>query len=98
MSWKTDFYPITLEANDYLSYYSNRFDFVEVNLGDGTGRMNADSTRVDSTYGFLSKYARVCSEQTPDDFHFAIRIPKAILFPTPDGTSNLAGGSISRQD
>ena len=31
-SW-TDFYPSTLDAKDYLAYYSKVFDFVEIDLG-----------------------------------------------------------------
>jgi hypothetical protein len=51
--------------------------------------------RDDSGYAFLSKYARVWSQQTAADFHFAIRIPKAILMPSQNGNSTFVDGDKS---
>lgn len=62
MPWKGQFYPATLNPKDYLSYYSRVFDFVEVNLGDGT-------------YDRLASMAANWHKQTPMDFRFSVRVP-----------------------
>jgi DNA polymerase IV (archaeal DinB-like DNA polymerase) len=94
MPWKAEFYPPELDSKDYLSFYSSRFDFVEINLGEGY-RQNDGSMRNDTTYSFLSKYARVWSERTPDNFRFSIRIPKTILFTTGNTSPNFADREVS---
>lgn len=54
-SW-TDFYPSTLDAKDYLAYYSKVFDFVEIDLGrpqqeqQKTGRGEDKTTNNDKNY------------------------------------------------
>lgn len=81
MPWKTEFFPTDLDSKEYLSHYSRHFDFVELNLSNGTGSENSDS----SSYGFIGKCASAWSKQTPDNFRFAIRLPMNILFDVPNG-------------
>jgi DNA polymerase IV (archaeal DinB-like DNA polymerase) len=54
-SW-TEFYPSTLDGKDYLAYYSNVFDFVEIDLGrpqqgqQKTGRGEHKTMNIDENY------------------------------------------------
>ncbi len=65
--WKSQFYPATLNPKDYLSYYSRVFNFVEVNLGDGTDDR-------------LSSIAANWHKQTPQDFRFSVRVPWPVAY------------------
>ena len=62
--WKRHFYPNELDNRYWLSYYSQIFDFVEI-----------DSTfyRIPSTYMITN-----WSKRTPDNFKFAVKFPKVI--------------------
>ncbi len=62
--WEQTFYPAGLGASDYLAYYAEHFDTVEV-----------DSTfyRTPSLQTVRKWYA-----QTPTDFRFAVKIPQVI--------------------
>jgi uncharacterized protein YecE (DUF72 family) len=62
--WKGPFYPNELDNKYWLSYYSQIFDFVEI-----------DSTfyRMPSTF-MVNNW----SKRTPDNFRFAVKFPKVI--------------------
>jgi len=62
--WKGTFYPKKLETKDYLSYYSNFFKFVEIDL----------------TYYHIPSRSTVRSwkVKTPEDFKFSLKFPKQI--------------------
>ena len=62
--WKGFFYPDTLTAKDYLSYYAEHFNAVEI---------NSTFYRKPTLKTLESWYA-----QTPDDFLFFIKIPQTI--------------------
>lgn len=96
MPWKAEFFPTDLDSKEYLSHYSRHFDFVELNLSNGTESENGDS----SSYGFIGKFASAWSKQTPDNFRFAIRIPTNILFDTQNGgfkTAESTGSAIAER-
>ena len=62
--WKGTFYPDGLDNRYWLSYYSQIFDFVEI-----------DST----FYRMPSKFmVNNWSKRTPDNFRFAMEFPKVI--------------------
>ncbi|HSF51529.1 MAG TPA: DUF72 domain-containing protein, partial [Nitrososphaeraceae archaeon] len=62
--WKGHFYPVDLDNRYWLSYYSQIFDFVEI-----------DSTfyRIPSSF-MVSNW----NKRTPDNFRFAVKFPKVI--------------------
>jgi uncharacterized protein YecE (DUF72 family) len=62
--WKGHFYPKELDNKYWLSYYSQIFDFVEI-----------DSTfyRIPSTF-MVNNW----NKRTPDNFRFAVKFPKVI--------------------
>jgi uncharacterized protein YecE (DUF72 family) len=62
--WKEHFYPVDLENKYWLSYYSQIFDFVEI-----------DSTfyRIPSSF-MVNNW----SKRTPDNFKFAVKFPKIV--------------------
>ena len=62
--WKGPFYPEDLDNRYWLSYYSQIFDFVEI-----------DSTfyRIPSSF-MVSNW----NKRTPDNFRFAVKFPKII--------------------
>ena len=63
-SWQGPLYPPNLENRNWLSYYSNVFDFVEI-----------DST----FYRIPAKYmVQNWANRTPDDFRFTAKFPKII--------------------
>jgi uncharacterized protein YecE (DUF72 family) len=78
-TWSGVFYPVTLHSNDYLSYYSKVFDFAEVDLNRDTSPeyVNTGTT----TTGRLSNRLlfKKWAESTPENFRFAIRLPKQII-------------------
>ncbi len=62
--WKGSFYPEGLDNKYWLSYYSQIFDFVEI-----------DST----FYRIPSKFmVNNWNKRTPDNFRFAVKFPKVI--------------------
>jgi DNA polymerase IV (archaeal DinB-like DNA polymerase) len=77
-TWSSEFYPITLHSNDYLSYYSKVFDFVEVDLNRRMSYVymntNIATTKLPNKLLF-----RKWAENTPDNFRFAIKLPKQIV-------------------
>lgn len=91
MPWKAEFFPTDLDSKEYLSHYSRHFDFVELNLSNGSGSENSDG----SSYGFIGKYASAWSKQTPDGFRFAIRIPTNILLDAQNGDFKTAESTSS---
>jgi uncharacterized protein YecE (DUF72 family) len=64
VDWARAFYPRSLRAGDYLSYYSRHFNTVEL----------------DTTFHAVPPVARVkhWAGVTPDDFRFCVKTPKAI--------------------
>ncbi|HET7644051.1 MAG TPA: DUF72 domain-containing protein [Nitrososphaeraceae archaeon] len=62
--WKGHFYPKDLDNRYWLSYYSQIFDFVEI-----------DSTfyRIPSSF-MVNNW----NKRTPDNFRFAVKFPKVI--------------------
>ena len=71
-TWSSEFYPGTLHSSEYLSYYSKVFDFTEVDLNNRSlpAYTNTTSRR---PYKFLFKK---WAKSTPNEFRFAIKIPK----------------------
>ncbi len=63
-SWVSRFYPVNLKASEYLNFYSNVFDSVEI----------------DSTFYMIPDKKTVISwkEHTGDLFHFTAKIPQII--------------------
>ena len=81
-TWSSEFYPITLHSNDYLSYYSKVFDFVEVDLNRKTSvHKNTDiATTTTTTTKLPNKLLfKKWAENTPDNFRFAIKLPWQIV-------------------
>ena len=63
-SWDGHFYPKGTEPKEYLPYYANVFDFVEI-----------DSTFYRMPYRFMGiRWSKI----TPDDFRFAAKFPRSI--------------------
>jgi uncharacterized protein YecE (DUF72 family) len=62
--WEGPFYPAGMPANDYLTYYADRFSIVEV----------------DSTFYRIptARMVQGWEDRTPDDFRFALKIPRVI--------------------
>ena len=62
--WKGHFYPADLDNRYWLSYYSQIFDFVEL----------------DSTFYRIPSLFMVnnWNKRTPDNFRFAVKFPKSI--------------------
>ncbi len=109
--WKDGFYPASIDSSQYLKYYSTIFDFVEVNLSDSAYGQNVKGTLSRSGRGFAEtkdtsghwfrSLAQGWTHQTPEHFHFAIRIPGNVLFSNPkiaaqpDSASDLISTSES---
>jgi DNA polymerase IV (archaeal DinB-like DNA polymerase) len=74
-TWITEFYPVTLHSKDYLSYYSKVFDFAEVDLNRSTSSAYTNTTSRFPNKLLFKKWA----ESTPDNFRFAIKLPKQII-------------------
>lgn len=81
-SW-TDFYPSTLDAKDYLAYYSKVFDFVEIDLArpqqvqQKTGRGEHKTINTDENFSALptKNTIKKWSEHTPHSFRFTLKLP-----------------------
>jgi DNA polymerase IV (archaeal DinB-like DNA polymerase) len=69
-TWAKDFFPITLEPENYLAYYSNIYDFAEVDLSTSS-----------SFYGrLLNKFTfRKWAKNSNDNFRFALKLPAEII-------------------
>lgn len=65
-TWAKNFYPDGLDPANYLSYYSNVFNFVHIDL--------ENSAYTPNSY-LLKKWL----DDTPDNFRFSIRIPQKII-------------------
>ncbi|HEX5904886.1 MAG TPA: DUF72 domain-containing protein [Candidatus Nitrosocosmicus sp.] len=65
-TWAKNFYPDGLDSMYHLSYYSNIFNFVHIDLG------NSDYTPNSS---LMEKWLN----DTPDNFRFSIRIPQKVI-------------------
>ncbi|WP_415309692.1 DUF72 domain-containing protein [Candidatus Nitrosocosmicus sp. FF01] len=65
-TWEKNFYPDGLEPSHYLSYYSNIFNFVHLDLGK-SNTLPSSST--------FNKW----SSDTPDNFRFSVRVPQDII-------------------
>ena len=68
-TWAKDFYPATLEPENYLEYYSNIYDFAEVDLSSS------------SVYsGFLNKFTfKKWAKNSHDNFRFTLKLPGGII-------------------
>src|SRR5437667_985035 len=64
-SWRPGFYPEGTRPDQFLSYYSQRFDTVE---------LNTTGYRLPAEEQFLR-----WAEQTPPEFRFAVKLPVARL-------------------
>jgi DNA polymerase IV (DinB-like DNA polymerase) len=69
-TWVKDFYPATLEPENYLEYYSNIYDFAEVDLSSGGS----------SVYSrFLNEFTfRKWTKNSHDNFRFTLKVPGEI--------------------
>jgi uncharacterized protein YecE (DUF72 family) len=67
-TWAKDFYPATLEPENYLEYYSNIYDFAEVDLSSS------------SVYSrLLNKFTfRKWAKNSHDNFRFTLKLPEGI--------------------
>ena len=63
-SWRPGFYPATLQPGEFLTFYSERLDAVE---------LNATKYRLPSEAQFRS-----WAEQVPDGFRFAVKAPEGV--------------------
>jgi uncharacterized protein YecE (DUF72 family) len=65
-TWVKDFYPAILEPENYLEYYSNIYDFAEVDLSSGS-----DYSK------FLNKFTfRKWIKNSHDNFRFTLKLPR----------------------
>lgn len=84
--WVGPFYPEGMPARDFLRYYADQFDTVEV----------------DSTYYAIPSAATVdgWAEKTPEDFLLSAKFPRAVVHggegAKPDGTKLLSGDEALR--
>ncbi len=79
-TWSNEFYPITLHSNDYLSYYSKVFDFVEIDLNRRTSSLYKNQDIATTTTKLPNKLLfKKWAENTPDNFRFAIKLPWQIV-------------------
>ena len=74
-----EFYPITLHSNDYLSYYSKVFDFVEIDLNRRTCSLYKNQDIATTTKLPNKLLFKKWAENTPDNFRFAIKLPWQIV-------------------
>jgi len=65
-TWAKNFYPDGLDHTQYLSYYSNIFNFIHIDLGNISYTPN------------LPTFKKWLNE-TPDNFRFSIQIPQDII-------------------
>jgi len=65
-TWAKNFYPDGLDHARYLSYYSNIFNFIHIDLGNNNCTPNS------------STFKKWLSE-TPDNFRFSMQVPQDII-------------------
>ena len=65
-TWAKNFYPNGLDPMYHLSYYSNIFNFVHIDIGN-------------SEYAPNSSLLKKWLNETPDNFRFSIRIPQMVI-------------------
>ncbi len=71
--WAKDFFPIALEPKNYLTYYSNIYDFAEVDLSNI--RSNNDfHGRLPNKFTF-----RKWAKNSNDNFRFTLKLPTEII-------------------
>lgn len=69
-TWVKDFYPATLEPENYLEYYSNIYDFAEVDLTSGGSGVYSR---------FLNEFTfRKWTKNSHDNFRFTLKVPGEI--------------------
>lgn len=70
-----------LHSNDYLSYYSKVFDFVEIDLNRRTSSLykNQDIATTITTKLPNKLLFKKWAKNTPDNFRFAIKLPWQIV-------------------
>ena len=70
-TWAKDFYPATLEPENYLEYYSNIYDFAEVDLSSSSS----------SVYSrLLNKFTfRKWAKNSHGNFRFTLKLPGGII-------------------
>ena len=78
-TWSAEFYPVTLHSNDYLSYYSKVFDFAEVDLNRRSTSSAYTNTTTTASRLANKLLFKKWAESTPDNFRFAIKLPKQII-------------------
>jgi DNA polymerase IV (DinB-like DNA polymerase) len=81
-TWAKNFYPDGLDPLYHLSYYSNTFNFVHIDLG------NSDYTPSSSS---MKKWLN----DTPDNFRFSIRVPQKIIDNTATSYSSSSSSTTS---
>lgn len=81
--WAKTFYPTGLDSMYYLSYYSNHFNFVHLNLKNSVNTLNSSTLR---------KWL----DETPDDFRFSIQLPQNIIDVSSSSYSLSPSPSFSR--
>jgi uncharacterized protein YecE (DUF72 family) len=68
--WSGEFYPPTLDPENYLTFYSKVFDFVEVDLSNRGGTSSFSNKLYDIL--LFKKWAT----NTPQNFRFTIKLPR----------------------
>ena len=71
--WAKDFFPTTLEPENYLTYYSNIYDFAEVDLS--SSRNNSSLYRRLPNKFTFRKWAK----NSNDNFRFTLKLPTEII-------------------
>jgi DNA polymerase IV (archaeal DinB-like DNA polymerase) len=80
-TWVKDFFPTTLEPENYLAYYSNIYDFAEVDLSSSISRRRSSTNSNSSIDGKLpNKFTfRKWAKNSNDNFRFTLKLPAEII-------------------
>jgi DNA polymerase IV (archaeal DinB-like DNA polymerase) len=80
-TWVKDFFPTTLEPENYLAYYSNIYDFAEVDLNSSISRRRSSTNSNSSIDGKLpNKFTfRKWAKNSNDNFRFTLKLPAEII-------------------
>ena len=70
--WSGELFPPNLDPKEYLTYYSNVFDLVEVDLSN---RTDSPNNKFHDDRLLFKKWAT----DTPHNFRFTIKLPKHII-------------------
>ena len=74
-TWAKDFFPTTLEPENYLAYYSNIYDFAEVDLSSYRSCTNSSiDGRLPTKFAF-----RKWAKNSNDNFRFTLKLPAEII-------------------